>query len=183
VDEVLGVELLVRDGGGADVARDGEHLLEALPLVEVLGEAETRARDAGEGLGPAEQVLSGRRQTAHRGDPSDHFGRTAHRASASLSPVRMRTTRSTSVIQILPSPSLPVRAAAAMTSAMRPASIASTSTSTRTFGTKSIVYSAPRYTSVCPDCWPNPRTSVTVMPAAPASVRAAFTSSSLWGLM
>ena len=34
----------------------------------------------------------------------------------------------------------------------------------RAFGTKSILYSVPRYTSVCPACRPKPCTSVTVMP-------------------
>src|SRR5258708_13499395 len=53
----------------------------------------------------------------------------------------------------------------------------------RVFGTKSTTYSAPRYSSVCPRCRPNPLTSVTVMPETPISDRAARTSSSLKGLM
>jgi len=44
---------------------------------------------------------------------------------------------------------------------MRSASPSSASTSTRTLGTKSTVYSAPRYTSVWPRWRPNPRTSET----------------------
>src|SRR5690606_28817734 len=51
--------------------------------------------------------------------------------------------------------------------------------SSLTLGTKSTVYSVPRYISVCPFCRPEPRTSVTVMPVPPCSVRAFFTSSSL----
>src|SRR5580693_7484476 len=53
----------------------------------------------------------------------------------------------------------------------------------RVFGTKSTTYSAPRYSSVCPRCRPNPLTSVTVMPETPISDSAARTSSSLKGLM
>src|ERR1700677_4343133 len=53
----------------------------------------------------------------------------------------------------------------------------------RVFGTKSTTYSAPRYSSVCPRCRPNPFTSVTVMPETPISDNAARTSSSLKGLM
>src|SRR5438093_10781056 len=62
-------------------------------------------------------------------------------------------------------------------------SIASSTTiSILTFGTKSIWYSAPRYTSVWPRWRPNPRDSVTVMPWTPASLSASFTSSNLNGL-
>src|SRR5277367_4371093 len=53
----------------------------------------------------------------------------------------------------------------------------------RVLGTKSTTYSAPRYSSVCPRCRPNPLTSVTVMPDTPISESAARTSSSLKGLM
>ena len=52
----------------------------------------------------------------------------------------------------------------------------------RTLGTKSTVYSAPRYTSVWPAWRPKPCASLTVMPAMPTSLRAVFTSSSLNGL-
>src|SRR5437879_4873080 len=58
-----------------------------------------------------------------------------------------------------------------------------TTTSTLIFGTKPIVYSPPRYISVCPFWRPKPRTSDTVMPTIPASVSASLTSSSLNGLM
>ncbi len=54
VDDVAGVE--VEPGGHADVGGDREHLLEALLLVEALGEAEPGAGDAGQRLAPAQQV-------------------------------------------------------------------------------------------------------------------------------
>src|SRR5439155_24512582 len=53
--------------------------------------------------------------------------------------------------------------------------------SMRVFGTKSILYSVPRYTSVWPACRPKPWTSVTVMPCTSAPLSASFTSSSLNG--
>src|SRR5215510_7857316 len=56
-------------------------------------------------------------------------------------------------------------------------------TSIFTLGRKSTTYSAPRYSSVCPFCRPNPFTSVTVMPCTPIAERASRTSSSLNGLM
>ena len=65
----------------------------------------------------------------------------------------------------------------------RSTSPSSTRISIRTFGTKSIVYSAPRYTSVCPRWRPKPCTSVTVRPCTPSSLSASFTSSTLNGLM
>jgi hypothetical protein len=43
-------------GRGLDVGGDVEHLLEALPLVQALGEAETRTRDGRQRLAPASQV-------------------------------------------------------------------------------------------------------------------------------
>src|SRR3954451_3692305 len=95
----------------------------------------------------------------------------------------MRTTSSTGSTQILPSPIFPVRAASVMTSMMRWTSSSSHSSSMRALGTKSILYSVPRYTSVCPAWRPNPCTSVTVMPFTSACLRASFTSSSLNGLM
>src|SRR5689334_18003849 len=55
--------------------------------------------------------------------------------------------------------------------------------STFTLGTRSIVYSAPRYCSLWPFWRPKPRTSVTVRPWTPTCVSAVFTSSSLYGLM
>src|SRR5262245_14302096 len=58
-----------------------------------------------------------------------------------------------------------------------------TTTSIFTLGRKSTVYSEPRYSSVWPFWRPKPRTSVTVIPITPISVRASLTSSSLNGLM
>ena len=75
-------------------------------------------------------------------------------ASVPRSPVRTRTTVSTGLTQTLPSPILPVRAAWTMTSTTLSTAVSSTRTSTRTFGTKSTEYSAPRYTSVWPFCRP-----------------------------
>jgi len=46
-------------------------------------------------------------------------------------------------------------------------------------GTKSTVYSVPRYISVCPFWRPKPRTSVTVMPLTPLCIKASLTSSNL----
>src|ERR1700757_2349990 len=59
----------------------------------------------------------------------------------------------------------------------------SSTTSILILGRKSITYSAPRYTSVCPFCRPKPLTSLTVIPVMPTSCSAFFTSSSLNGLM
>src|SRR5690606_35222921 len=106
-----------------------------------------------------------------------------YRASAPRSPGRMRWTSATSVTQSLPSPTLPVLAAAGMASRSQAIWSSSARNSTYTLGTKSTVYSAPRYTSVWPAWRPKPWTSVTVMPATPAALRASFTSSSLNGLM
>src|SRR5215210_4123127 len=61
--------------------------------------------------------------------------------------------------------------------------LVSTSTSRRTLGTNSTVYSAPRNVSVLPPWRPYPWTSLTVRPRIPAPRRASFTSSSLKGLM
>src|SRR5690606_27410691 len=58
-----------------------------------------------------------------------------------------------------------------------------TATSSLILGRKSTTYSAPRYSSVWPFWRPKPLTSVTVMPATPASASASRTSSSLNGLM
>src|SRR5262245_44001962 len=68
-------------------------------------------------------------------------------------------------------------------STTRSTSGSSTRISIRTFGTKSMVYSAPRYTSVWPRWRPKPWTSDTVRPWTPRSLTASFTSSSLNGLM
>eukprot|EP01032_Pedospumella_encystans_P019857 gene19857-22570_t len=58
--------------------------------------------------------------------------------------VRVRTTRSTDVTKILPSPILPVRAAFTMASTQLSTSSSLTTTSTLTLGKKSTTYSAPR---------------------------------------
>ena len=60
VDVVLDVELGVGGDRRADVAGHVEHLLEALALVEALGEAEPGAGDGSQRLRPADQVLAGR---------------------------------------------------------------------------------------------------------------------------
>ena len=73
-----------------------------------------------------------------------------------ISPVRTRMTSSTGEIHTLPSPIWPVRAASTIASATRSASPSSASTSIRTLGTNSTVYSAPRYTSVWPRWRPKP---------------------------
>src|ERR687897_189656 len=59
VDEVLGVELLVRLGGRADVAGHGQHLVEPLAFVEALREAQARAA-----LGLGERAVVCRRLSA-----------------------------------------------------------------------------------------------------------------------
>ena len=81
----------------------------------------------------------------------------------------MRTTRSTGVTKILPSPILPVRAALTMASTQRSTASSATTTSIITLGRKSTTYSAPRYSSVWPFWRPKPLTSVTVRPVTPTS--------------
>src|SRR5258706_3823653 len=95
----------------------------------------------------------------------------------------MRTTCSTLVTNILPSPIFPVRAALITASMARSTNASPRMTSTLTLGRKSTTYSAPRYNSVCPFWRPNPFTSVTVRPVTPSSDNASRTSSSLNGLM
>src|ERR1700716_851103 len=95
----------------------------------------------------------------------------------------MRRTCSTGVIHTLPSPILPVRATSTRRLVTRSTSSSSTTMSMRVLGTKSMVYSAPRYTSVWPRWRPKPWTSLTVSPCTPSSLSASFTSSSLKGLM
>src|SRR6266496_935561 len=104
-------------------------------------------------------------------------------ASGPRSPVRTLTTVSTGTDQTLPSPIRPVCAALSTTPIRSSASSSSHRTSTRTFGTRSTWYSAPRYTSVCPRCLPYPLASVIVRPWTPNACKAALTSSSLNGLM
>src|SRR5262249_48152103 len=99
------------------------------------------------------------------------------------SPVRTRTTVATVVHQTLPSPIRPVCAALTTTPIRSSASSSAQSTSSRTFGTRSTWYSAPRYTSVWPRCRPYPLASLTVMPCTPNTCSADFTSSSLNGLI
>src|SRR5262245_14839921 len=82
-----------------------------------------------------------------------------------------------------PSPIEPVFAAPTITATTLSTMWSATTTSIFTLGRKSTVYSEPRYSSVWPFWRPKPRTSVTVMPTTPISVRASFTSSSLNGLM
>src|SRR3990167_7066179 len=94
----------------------------------------------------------------------------------------MRTTCSTAVTKILPSPILPVLAALTIASTQRSVSSDFTTTSTFTLGRKSTTYSAPRYSSVWPFWRPKPFTSVTVRPVTPHSASASRTSSSLNGL-
>ena len=65
-------------------------------------------------------------------------------ASTPSSPVRMRIRRSTDVTQILPSPILPVAALEVIASIALSATASSTTSSSWIFGTKSILYSAPR---------------------------------------
>src|SRR4029079_1734843 len=105
-----------------------------------------------------------------------------HSASFPVSPVRMRTTCSSADTKTLPSPILPVRAAASIASMTRSTIASATAASIFTLGRKSTTYSAPRYNSVCPFCRPKPFTSVTVTPCTPIALRASRTSSSLNGL-
>ncbi len=58
------VDREVAAGRHPHVGRDGQHLLEPLPLVEVLGEAEPGAGDAGQRLAPPDEVLGRRRRAA-----------------------------------------------------------------------------------------------------------------------
>ena len=104
-------------------------------------------------------------------------------ASASSSPVRIRTTLSRSQTKILPSPILPVPADFMIASTTASTWSSVTATSSLILGRKSTTYSAPRYNSVWPFCRPKPLTSVAVMPATPASDNASRTSSRRNGLM
>ncbi len=64
LDQAAGVVGIVARAVGLDpdVGRHLEDLLEALALVEALGEPQTRAGDAREGLAPAQQGLEGDRR-------------------------------------------------------------------------------------------------------------------------
>ena len=94
----------------------------------------------------------------------------------------MRTSESTFVIQIFPSPIFPDRAAAMIVSATTAAFLSSVTTSMRIFGRKSTLYSAPRKTSVWPRWRPWPRTSVSVMPSMSIAWSASVTGWTMWGL-
>src|SRR5512141_375201 len=109
--------------------------------------------------------------------------RRSYKASLPRSPVRIRITSSRSKTKIFPSPIFPVCAAVRIRSTTAGTSSSFTAASILTLGMKSTTYSAPRYTSECPFCRPNPFTSRTVIPVTPASVSAFFTSSTLNGLM
>ena len=99
-----------------------------------------------------------------------------------LSPVRMRTARSMSLTQILPSPILPVAAERAMTSAMASPDVVEHDLDDHLGDEVDLVLGAAVGLGV-PALTSEPRTSPTVMPATPAALRASFTSSSLNGLM
>ena len=53
---LLAADLQRVERGSLDVAGDVQHLLEALPLVQALGEPETRPGDGRERLAPAHQI-------------------------------------------------------------------------------------------------------------------------------
>src|ERR1043166_3664750 len=106
----------------------------------------------------------------------------AHTAASPFSPVRMRITLSSEETKIFPSPISPVRAARVIASTTADTAMSDTTTSTFTFGTRSTVYSVPRYCSLWPFWRPNPRTSLTVRPCTPTWLSAVLTSSSLKGL-
>src|SRR5262245_11128170 len=69
-------------------------------------------------------------------------------ASSPRSPVRIRTTSSTEVTKIFPSPIRPVRADFSIVSTTFDTMSSLTMISSLTFGRKSTTYSAPRYNSV-----------------------------------
>src|SRR3989440_570172 len=71
-------------------------------------------------------------------------------AGSPRSPVRMRTTSSTLLTKILPSPMRPVLADRSIASKAFGTISSERTTSIFTFGRKSTTYSAPRYNSVCP---------------------------------
>jgi hypothetical protein len=83
-------------------------------------------------------------------------------ASSPLSPVRMRITFCRSETKILPSPISPVGAAPRIVSTTFCRLSSAQVISSLTLGTKSTVYSFPRYRSVCPFWRPKPRTSMPV---------------------
>src|SRR5499433_3434721 len=158
------------------VPRLGRHRVQIAERARGLGEAaalELRQRGAIAGRGSEE--------ISHGGDGGKR--RRRQMAASPFSPVRMRMASPMGSTKTLPSPMEPVRAAAATVATTFSTSASGTTSSTLTLGRKSMVYSDPRYSSVCPFWRPKPRTSVTVMPMMPSSVSASLTSSSLNGLM
>src|SRR5260221_10147159 len=95
------------------------------------------------------------------------------------SPLRMRTASSMEKTKILPSPIFPVLAAALSARTISSARESGAKISSLTFGSRSTLYSDPRYISAWPFWRPWPRTSETVMPSTPMAMRASFTSPSL----
>src|SRR6476620_2765897 len=176
---------LIRFADGIPIAADDESIDQLRKRADNFG-----ARD------PVEQALTDGTAAVRQQRPvSFHIERFEHAAPRSggrhsthsavspVSPVRIRTTSLKSRTTIFPSPMLPVLAVRAMVSSTRATCGSATATSILTFGTNSIVYSVPRYVSLCPFWRPNPFTSVTVIHCTPISSSASFTSSSLKGLM
>ena len=79
VEQRVALGLFDRDV--ADVGRHLQHLLEALLLVEALGEAEAGAGHGGERLGPAEEVDGGRTEGLGHGGETNPRAHHAGRAS------------------------------------------------------------------------------------------------------
>src|SRR5689334_1452173 len=95
----------------------------------------------------------------------------------------MRMASATSKTKILPSPIFPVRAENASFCSTSSHRSSATTISSLILGSRSTLYSCPRYTSLWPFCRPCPRTSEMVMPSIPMDLRASLTSSSLNGWM
>src|SRR5690242_12782377 len=102
-------------------------------------------------------------------------------AATPRSSVRTRTTSSTGTIHTFPSPILPVWAAFTTAPTTFSTSVSSTRISSFDFGTRSTLYSAPRYSSVCPRWRPCPRVSDNVTPLTSSAWTAANTSSTRCG--
>src|SRR6266852_6427905 len=110
------------------------------------------------------------------------FGRPfVQSAFSPRSSLRIRMASSTRDRNILPSPIFPVLAVFKIVSTTMFTSLSGSTISNLSFGSKSTVYSRPRYTSVCPFCRPWPRTSVTVIPSMPTSRSASLTDSNREG--
>src|ERR1039457_1381572 len=104
-------------------------------------------------------------------------------ASRSRSPVRTRTTLSTSATQILPSPIKPVCGDFAMAVVTAWAASSETTMSTRILASSTASCPARAAAVGCPYCSSKPRPSVTVKPRPPSPVAALMTSSSFSGWM